>query len=75
MDVDVTVAAEPAAVREWYPVQTVWSSEGGFEAVYQGSCLTFRWPLHLAVGDEATFEVRLSVHQTRDRRQCLSDEK
>jgi alpha-amylase len=68
MDVDVTVAAEPAAARTWYPVETVSQSEGGFERVYQGSCLTFRWPLQLAVGERATFEVRLSVRQERDRR-------
>jgi len=68
MDVDMAVAAEPAAAREWYPVETVSSSEGGFERVYQGSCLSFRWPLQLAVGERATFEVRVSVRQTRDRR-------
>jgi alpha-amylase len=68
MDVDVTVAARPAAAGEWYPVETVSQSEGGFERVYQGSCLTFRWPLQLAVGETAAFEVRLSASQKRDRR-------
>jgi len=68
MDVDVAVADEPPAGRNWYPVETVSNSESGFERVYQGSCLTFRWPLQLAVGERATFEVRLSVRQTRDRR-------
>lgn len=68
MDVDVAVAAEPPAARDWYPVETVSNSEGGFERVYQGSCLTFRWPLRLAIGERAEFELRFDVEQQRDRR-------
>jgi alpha-amylase len=65
MGVDVTVAAQPAAVREWYPVETVSNSEGGFERVYQGSCLAFRWPLRLAAGERASFTVRFAIRQRK----------
>jgi alpha-amylase len=59
--IDIGVTAEPAAARDWYPVQTVSNSEGGFERVYQGSCLTFRWPLALAAGGHASFRVAFAV--------------
>jgi 4-alpha-glucanotransferase len=68
MDVEVRSTAQPAAARDWYPVETVSNSEGGFERVYQGSCLAFRWPLGLAAGKRATFVARLEVRQGRDRR-------
>ncbi|HEY8478111.1 MAG TPA: alpha-amylase/4-alpha-glucanotransferase domain-containing protein [Chloroflexota bacterium] len=41
-----------------FPVETVSSSEGGLERVYQGSCLLFQWPLVLPPG--ASWHVRLS---------------
>ena len=34
----------------WFPIETVSNSEGGFERVYQGSSLLFRWRLDLAAG-------------------------
>ena len=43
---------EPAARLTWYPVETVSNSEGGFERVYQGSSLLFRWPVALAPGEQ-----------------------
>jgi 4-alpha-glucanotransferase len=66
--VDVVARAEPPAEREWYPVETVSNSEAGFERVYQGSCLLFRWPLHLAAGERARLSVEFAVSQSRDRR-------
>ena len=36
-----------------YPVETISQSEGGFERVYQGSCLLFGWDLHLGPGEKA----------------------
>lgn len=39
------------------PVKTVSQSEGGFEAVYQSSCVVLQWPLHLEPGQ--TFKVEL----------------
>ena len=64
---DVAVV-RPGSARDWYPVETVSNSEAGFERVYQGSCLTFRWPLRLAAGERATFSVRFDVEQDRDLR-------
>jgi len=42
--VRVEATVEPVARLTWYPVETVSNSEGGFERVYQGSSLLFRWP-------------------------------
>jgi 4-alpha-glucanotransferase len=64
--VRVDASLEPAARLTWYPVETVSNSEGGFERVYQGSSLLFRWPVSLAAGEHATFCVSLAVTQTRD---------
>jgi alpha-amylase len=66
LGLDVHSSAEPAAAREWSPVETVSNSEAGYERVYQGSCLTFRWPLRLAPGERAIFSVRFDVDQARD---------
>lgn len=33
-----------------YPIETISQSEGGFERVYQGSCLLFGWDLRLEPG-------------------------
>jgi alpha-amylase len=62
----VAASIEPAARLTWYPVETVSNSEGGFERVYQGSSLLFRWPVSLAPGEHATFTVSLAASQTID---------
>jgi 4-alpha-glucanotransferase len=64
--VDIVTSAEPPAARDWYPVETVSNSEAGFERVYQGSCLTFHWPLRVASGDHRSFNLRLHVAQKHD---------
>src|SRR5687768_1491917 len=64
--VDISVVARPAARQAWYPVETVSNSEAGFERVYQGSCLTFRWPLRLAPDESTTVGVQLNVRQSVD---------
>jgi hypothetical protein len=43
------------------------NSESGFERVYQGSSLLFRWPVALAAGERRTFTIRFGVTQTIDR--------
>jgi hypothetical protein len=65
--VDISVAGEPVAPATWQPIETVSNSEAGFERVYQGSCLTHRWPLSIAPGEQRSFGVRFSVRQSRDR--------
>jgi alpha-amylase len=38
----------PNPAKSWrYPVETISQSEGGFERVYQGSCLLFVWEVFL----------------------------
>ena len=64
--VRIEARPEPAARLTWYPVETVSNSEGGFERVYQGSSLLFRWPVSLAAGKSGTFAVRFDVGQTID---------
>ena len=51
--VRVDATTEPAAALVWYPVETISNSEGGFERVYQGSSMLFRWPVSLAPGPRA----------------------
>ncbi len=65
--VEVATRAEPPAAAWWGAIDTISNSEGGFERVYQGSCLAFSWPLHLAPGAARTFRVRHEVSTTRDR--------
>jgi len=65
--VEVATRAEPPASAWWGAIDTISNSEGGFERVYQGSCLVFSWPLHLAPGASRTFRVRHEVSTTRDR--------
>ena len=64
--VELALAVAPPARREWQPVETVSNSEAGFERVYQGSCLTVRWPLRLSPGVRARFAVEWQVRQARD---------
>jgi hypothetical protein len=64
--VRVEAHATPAARLTWYPVETVSNSEGGFERVYQGSSLHFRWPVSLAPGDRLTRAINFGVAQTID---------
>ncbi|HEX8940000.1 MAG TPA: alpha-amylase/4-alpha-glucanotransferase domain-containing protein [Candidatus Limnocylindrales bacterium] len=65
--VRVEATTTPPARRTWYPVESISNSEAGFERVYQGSCLLFRWPVRLAAGDEQVVRLRLAVSQARDR--------
>ena len=55
----VSLATTPSngAAAWWAPIETVSNSEGGFERVYQGSCLLLSWVLELAPGAEKTVEV------------------
>jgi hypothetical protein len=65
--VDISVEVTPPAPAEWSPIETVSNSEAGFEKVYQGSSLIYRWPLAIGASDKATFETTLRVTQSRDR--------
>jgi 4-alpha-glucanotransferase len=65
--VRIDAHATPAARRTWYPVETVSNSEAGFERVYQGSSLLFRWPVSLASGGHSSFKIGFAATQTVDR--------
>ena len=64
--VRIEAQVDPAARLTWYPVETVSNSEGGFERVYQGSSILFRWPVELAPGARVTRTVRFDVTQSID---------
>jgi 4-alpha-glucanotransferase len=51
----------------WSPIDTISNSEGGFERVYQGSCLLLSLPVALAPGGRESLSVRTSVSASRDR--------
>jgi alpha-amylase/4-alpha-glucanotransferase-like protein len=59
------VLSEPARA-EWFPVETVSNSEAGFERIYQGSCLTFQWPVALKPGQREEWSVSFEADQSRD---------
>jgi 4-alpha-glucanotransferase len=65
--VRIDATAQPAAALSWYPVETVSNSEAGFERVYQGSSLLFRWPRELIPGASETRTMRFEVRQSIDR--------
>jgi hypothetical protein len=64
--VRVEAAIEPTSAVSWYPVETISNSDIGFERVYQGSSMLFRWPVSLAPAASRTFTVSFVVAQTRD---------
>jgi len=68
LGVEVEAVAEPTAGVWWQPIETVSNSEGGFERVYQGSALVFRWPLRLEPAASRSVSVVLTTRCRRDRR-------
>jgi alpha-amylase len=45
----------------WSSIETVSSSEGGFERVHQGGSLLLSWPIHLGPGESWQVELKASV--------------
>ena len=64
--VRIEASVDPPTGVGWYPVETVSNSDIGFERVYQGSSMLFRWPVTLAAGQRRTFIVGFEVAQSRD---------
>jgi 4-alpha-glucanotransferase len=58
---------EPVAEAWISPIRTVSNSEGGFELVYQGSCVLALRPIRLAPGERANLRVEQVVGVTADR--------
>jgi len=44
-----------------FPIETVSQSEGGFEKIYQGSCLLLHWGIDLAPGEERNFQLTMEL--------------
>ncbi len=65
--IGLETTVQPAATTWWMPIETVSNSEAGFERVYQGSSLTFVWPIELASGERRTVTVRHIVSTATDR--------
>jgi len=64
--VGIAVTSAPEAPVAWYPVDTISNSEGGFERVYQGSSMLFRWPVSVAPAESRAFTIRFGVSQSID---------
>ena len=45
-----------------FPIETVSLSEGGFERIFQGSCLLSYWPLELSPGEEFKVTIELGIY-------------
>jgi alpha-amylase len=59
--VRIEAAIGPPARVTWFPIETISNSEGGFERVYQGSSLLFRWPLGATNDGPLTLRLRLAA--------------
>jgi hypothetical protein len=66
LGISMETVATPTADAWWAPIETVSNSEGGFERVYQGSCLLLSWPLDLAPGAALTVAVEQRVTVAED---------
>jgi alpha-amylase len=64
--VGMTSRPTPAADAWWAPIETISSSEAGFERSCQGSSLLFSWPLRLDPGGRTTVAVRHEIEASRD---------
>jgi 4-alpha-glucanotransferase len=64
--VRVEAAVTPGARVSWFPIETISNSEAGFERIYQGSSLVFRWPVAIEAGGRYASVVRFQVRQSRD---------
>ncbi len=55
------ITAEQPATLWRFPIETVSQSEGGFEKIYQGSCLLLHWEIHLAPGEESLLQFKMEM--------------
>jgi alpha-amylase len=60
--IEIATTFSPATTVWWGPIETISSSESGFEANYQGSALVGVWPMTLAPGDARVVTV---THRVR----------
>ena len=65
--VELESRPQPPAAAWWSSIETISVSESGFEGNHQGGCLLWVWPLLLAPGATARFELATLVRAFRDR--------
>jgi hypothetical protein len=65
--VEVESRPQPEAAAWWSSIETISVSESGFEGNHQGGCLLWVWPLRLAPGASARFELTNLVRTFVDR--------
>jgi hypothetical protein len=63
----VWTTVEPPADAAWSPIETISSSEAGFERAYQGSALVLSWPLGLGPGERTSVRIGHAVTAAYDR--------
>lgn len=56
MEIDLTF--DQAAALWLFPLHTISNSEGGYERIYQGTCVLARWPLELVPGGQWSVTLR-----------------
>ncbi len=63
MAMDVCLAFSRPATVWHFPVETVSLSEGGFERVYQGSCVLPHWSVQLGPGESWSVEMGVELRE------------
>jgi len=61
LGIEITFESGQPATGWWSPIDSISSSEGGFERVHQGSSLFLSWPLQLPPGQTWETTVRASA--------------
>jgi alpha-amylase len=67
LGITLETLVQPAADAWISPIRTVSNSEGGFELVYQGSCVVAVRPITLEPGEQANLRFEQLVSVTTDR--------
>jgi hypothetical protein len=64
LNMEVLLRLSQPATLWLFPLETISNSEGGFERIYQGTCLFAGWPLDLAPGATWTVSLRCEPRTT-----------
>ena len=67
LGIRIDATAAPDASAWWSSIDTVSVSEHGFEAIHQGACLLWAWPLRLAPGASTIVSMTMHVTASLDR--------
>ncbi len=61
LGIETSIDVDRAATAWWSSIDSVSSSEGGFERVHQGGSLLLSWPIHVGPGASWNVTIRASV--------------